>query len=674
MAKATPTTRATELREQLDRANHLYYVEARPELSDREFDKLLTELQHLEKDHPELATADSPTQRVGGAPIAGFTQVKHRVPMMSIDNSYDEADLRKFDADVTKAAGKPVGYVVELKIDGVSMALTYEAGKLTLAATRGRGDVGDDVTHNVRTVSAVPLKLRGASPPALFEVRGEVYMSRAELVRLNDALKLEGEEPYKNTRNLTAGTLKQLDPKECARRKLNFFAYGLGATDGVEVSSQSQLLDVLKGYGFPVNPHTKCCGSIDEVIAYCHEWAEKRKDLPYDTDGLVVKVDDFKLRTRLGATAKVPRWAKAYKFEAEQGVSKLGSVEFSVGKFGELTPIAEFDPPIELAGTTVSRASMHNASWVEKYDVRYGDTVVVEKAGEIIPQVVSVVLEARTGREVPITWPDQCPACGAPVEKEVSATSYGFYCTDIGRCPAQVAKRILSYARRERMDIDGLGEEVAKQLVDTGLVSKVTDLYGLTERQLLALEGFAKTKAQNLLKGIAASKDRGLARLIPALTVYSVGGSMADVLVEAFPSLDAILAASKEELAGVKGFGPKRADSVYDFFHGDPGTALVADLRTLGIKLTHERRAAPVGAQPLAGKTVVVTGTLVKYDRKSIEARIKDLGGTPVGSISKKTDYLVAGDKAGSKLAKARELGVAVLTEDEFEKLGEPEA
>ena len=669
MAKATPGKRAADLREQLDRANHLYYVEARPELSDREFDKLLTELQHLEKDHPELASADSPTQRVGGAPIAGFTQVKHRVPMMSIDNSYDEADLRKFDADVTKAAGKPVEYVVELKIDGVSMALTYEAGKLTLAATRGRGDVGDDVTHNVRTVAAVPLKLRGASPPALFEVRGEVYMSRAELVRLNDALKLEGEEPYKNTRNLTAGTLKQLDPKECARRKLNFFAYGLGAVEGVAVSSQAQLLEVLKGYGFPVNPHTKFCATMDEVLAYCGEWAEKRRDLPYDTDGMVVKVNDFALRTRLGATAKVPRWAKAFKFEAEQGVSKLGSVEFSVGKFGELTPVAQFDPPIELAGTTVSRASMHNASWVEKFDVRYGDTVVVEKAGEIIPQVVSVVVEARTGSERPITWPETCPACGAPVEKEVSATSYGFYCTDVGRCPAQVAKRVLSYAKRERMDIDGLGEEVARQLVETGLVNKVTDLYRLTEKQLLSLEGFAKTKALNLLKGIAASKDRGLARLLPALTIYSVGGSMADVLVEAFPSLDAILAASKDDLAGVKGFGPKRADSVYDFFHGDAGTALVADLRALGLKLTHERKAAPVGAQPLAGKTVVVTGTLVKYDRKSIEERIKDLGGTPVGSISKKTDFLVAGDKAGSKLAKARELGVAVLTEDEFDKL-----
>jgi DNA ligase (NAD+) len=665
----TPADRAAELRDQLDRANHLYYVEARPELSDREFDTLLAELTRIEKDHPDLVTPDSPTQRVGGAPIAGFTPVRHRVPMMSIDNSYDEADLRKFDADVRKMAGAPTPYSVELKIDGVSLSVTYENGLLTQAATRGRGDVGDDITHNARTIPGLPLKLRTASPPALFEARGEVYMTRAELVRLNEALAADGEEPYKNTRNLTAGTLKQLDPKECARRKLHYFAYGLGAVEGVAVASQTELFDVLKGYGFPVNPHATRCETIDEVIAYCQSWAEKRRDLPYDTDGLVVKVDDFKLRQRLGATAKVPRWAKAYKFEAEQGVSKLGSVEFSVGKFGELTPVAQFDPPIELAGTTVGRASMHNASWVEKLDVRLGDTVVVEKAGEIIPQVVSVVVEARTGAEVPMVWPTTCPACGAPVDKEESATSWGYFCTDIGRCPAQVTRRVLSFARRERMDIDGLGEEVAKQLVESGLVTRVTDLYRLTEKQLLALEGFAKTKAQNLLKGIEASKGRGLARLLPALTIYSVGGSMAELLAEAFPSLDAMLAATPEELAAVKGFGPKRAQSVREFFDSEPGKLLVAELRELGLKLTHDRKAPAAGALPLAGKTVVVTGTLKNYDRNTIEAKIKELGGKPTGSVSKKTDYLLAGESAGSKLAKAQELGVKVLTEEEFEAL-----
>ncbi len=668
---ASPAAEAARLRELLDHHNHRYYVDAAPEISDREFDRLLEQLAAIEKAHPALVTPDSPTQRVGGAPIAGFTQVRHRVVMQSIDNSYNTADLRKFDADVRKAAGSdtPPRYVVELKIDGVSISLSYEHGKLVLGATRGKGDVGDDVTHNVRTIAGVPLKLRAAEPPALLEVRGEVYMLRAELARLNQALADAGEQLYKNARNLTAGTLKLLDPRQAGGRKLNLFAYGQGAIDGLTVGTQTDLLAHLKNFGFPVNPHVRTLDGIDAVIDYCATWSDKRKDLPYDTDGLVIKVDDFGLRARMGSTAKVPRWAKAYKFEAEQGTSKLGSVEFSVGKFGELTPIAEFLPPMDLGGTTVGRASMHNAAWVEKLDVRVGDTVVVEKKGEIIPQVVAVVKEARTGSELPIVWPTTCPACGAPVEKEITAVSWGYNCTDIGRCPAQVTKRIVSYARRDRMDVDGLGEEVAKQLVDSELVKRVPDLYRLTERQLLSLEGFAVTKARNLLAGLEASKSRGLARLLPALTIYSVGGSMADLLVEEFPSLDAIVAASEDDLARVKGFGPKRAKSVHEFFHSPDGELLVTELAELGLKLTHDKKAAPAGAQPLLGKTVVVTGTLTKYDRKSIEARIKDLGGKPTGSVSKKTDYVIAGDDAGSKLAKAQELGVKVLTEAEFDAL-----
>ena len=661
---------AKRLRAELDRHNFLYYAEAAPEISDREFDRLLEKLAALERAHPELVTPDSPTQRVGGAPIEGFQPVRHRVPMMSIDNSYNAADLFKFDADVRKVAGTdaPIRYGVELKIDGVSISLTYENGLLTLGATRGRGDVGDDVTHNVRTVAGIPLRLRGDAP-TLLEVRGEVYMTRAELARLNAAALEAGEASYKNARNLTAGTLKLLDPRLAGKRRLNLFAYGQGAIEGLTVASQEQWLTYLKRFGLPVNPHTAFFDGIQGVIDHCGTWADRRKDLPYDTDGLVVKVDDFALRQRLGATAKVPRWVKAYKFEAEQGTSQIGGVEFSVGKFGELTPVALFAPPIDLCGTTVGRASMHNAAWVANLDVRVGDSVVVEKKGEIIPQVVSVVTDARTGGEQPLAWPATCPACGAPVEKEVTAISWGYYCTDIGRCPAQVAKRLESFARRDRMDIDGLGEEVAKQLVESELVQRVTDIYRLTEKQLLALEGFAVTKARNLLAGIEASKPRGLARLLPALTIYSVGGSMAELLAEQFPSLDAILAASQEELARVKGFGPKRAESVYGFFHSPEGEKLVNDLRELGLKLTHDKKAAS-GSQPLLGKTVVVTGTLENYGRAEIEAKIKDWGGKPTGSVSKKTDYLVAGTDAGSKLAKARELGVTILSEAEFEALG----
>jgi DNA ligase (NAD+) len=662
--------RAAELREIIDRHNRLYYVEAAPEISDREFDRLLEELMQLEKKHPELVTPESPTQRVGGDPIEGFVQVAHRVPMLSIDNSYNADDLRKFDSDVHKALvkGETATYTVELKIDGVSISLVYEDGLLAAGVTRGRGDVGDDVTHNLRTISAVPLRLNTAHPPRLFEVRGEIFMTRAELVRINRARTEAGGKPYENTRNLTAGTLKLLDPKECAKRKLTLFAYGLGACDGIELHSQVALFETLKKFGFPVNPHEKLCRNIDEVIACCLEWDARRHDLAYDTDGMVIKVNEFAIRDRLGATSKVPRWVKAYKFEAEQAVTRIGRVELSLGKFGELTPVAIFDPPVRLAGTTVSRASMHNASVVDKLDARIGDTVVVEKAGEIIPQVVNVVTEARTGQEQPIEWPKKCPVCGGPIEKEETALSYGYYCENTALCPAQLTKRLIGFARRERMDIEGLGEEVAKQLVDSGLVTSVTDLYRLTKKQLLSLEGFADTKAQNLLDGIAASKDRGLARLIAALSIYMVGGSMAEVLTEGFSSLDDLLAASEEQIARVKGFGPKRAKFIYDFFHSPAGEKLVKEFREIGLKLTEDKKAAPAGGLSLAGKTLVVTGTLTKYDRAGIESLIKSLGGKAAGSVSKKTDYVVAGEHAGTKLDKANELGVAVLTEAEFDK------
>jgi DNA ligase (NAD+) len=591
--------------------------------------------------------------------------------MLSIENSYDEADLRKFDADVRKSAGPKamVEYVVELKIDGVSMSITYENGRLAVGATRGSGDVGDDVTHNLKTIAAIPLKLESQKPPKVFEARGEVYMTRGELVRINAEQAKNKQEAYKNARNLSAGTLKLLDPKECAKRKLNFFAYGTGAMDGLTIKTQKDLLDTLKKFGFPVNPHTKVCSTMDEVIAYCKEWDTKRRELPYDTDGIVIKVNDFAQRERLGFTAKVPRWAKAFKFEAEQATSKLGAVEFHIGKFGELTPVAQFDPPVQLAGTTVTYASMHNASWVAEKDVRIGDTVVVEKKGEIIPQVVDVIKADRTGKEKVIVWPEKCPKCGGPVEKEDTGTSYNFVCQNTGVCPGQVAKRLEGFARRTRMDIEGLGREASILLVDSGLVKSVTDIYRLTKKQLLALEGFADLKAQNLLDGIAVSKDRGLARLLPALSIYMVGEAMAEVLVEEFPSLDAVIAAKPEQLAKVKGFGPKRAQFVYDYFHNPTGEKLVTELKELGIKTTHDKKAAPVGGLPLAGKTVVVTGTLVNYDRISIESKIKEAGGKTAGSVSKKTDYVLAGDKAGSKLDKAKELGVKVITEAEFDKL-----
>ncbi|MCE9562174.1 MAG: NAD-dependent DNA ligase LigA [Planctomycetes bacterium] len=668
---ASPTDRAAELRKELDHHNHLYYVEAAPVISDREFDKLLQELTDIEKAHPELATPDSPTQRVGGAPIPGFEKVTHKVPMLSIENSYDEADLRKFDSDLKKTLGATakVEYVVELKIDGVSMSLTYEDGKLAYGVTRGSGGVGDNVTHNIKTIAAIPLKLAGDKPPKVFEARGEVYMTKTEFARVNKEEAKKRAEPHKNPRNLTAGTMKLLDPKETAKRKMTFFAYGTGAMEGIKIASQVELVEALKKFGFPVNPHSKVCKTIDEVIAYCAEWKDKRKTLDYETDGMVIKVNDFAQRERLGFTAKVPRWAKAYKYEPEQGTTKLGAVVFHIGKFGELTPVATFDPPVDLSGSTITHASMHNASWVAEKDVRIGDTVVIEKKGEIIPQVVDVIKADRTGKEIVIKWPDKCPKCGGAVEKEETGTSYNFICTNIGVCPGQAIKRLEGYARRTRMDIEGLGREVATQLVDSGLVKSVTDLYRLNKKQLLTLEKFGDLKAQNLLDGIANSKNRGLARLLPALTIYMVGEAMAEVLVEAFPTIDEIIAAKPTDLAKVKGFGPERAKFIREYFDSEAGKKIVAELKELGIKTTHDKKAAPAGGLPLAGKTLVVTGTLVNYDRVTIEQAIKDAGGKASGSVSKKTDFLLLGASPGSKYDKAKELGVKIINEDEFRKM-----
>lgn len=669
----SPAERAAQLRKEIEHHNYLYYVEAAPIISDREFDRLLQELLELERQHPELVTPDSPTQRVGGQPIPGFAKVVHQVPMLSIDNSYDEADLRKFDADVKKALGPQavVDYVVELKIDGVSMSIRYEYGHLKVAATRGSGEVGDDVTHNIKTIAAIPLKLHTANPPPVFEVRGEVYMTKHELERINREQIQKKLEPYKNTRNLTAGTLKLLDPKECAKRKMAFFAYATGVTEGITLRNQMELLETLKAFGFPVNPHTKLCHTIDEVIAYCAQWNIQRHQLPYDIDGMVIKVNDFAQRERLGFTAKVPKWAKAYKFEPEQGITKLAEVEFHTGKFGELTPVAKFDPPVELAGTTVTYASMHNAAWVADKDIRIGDTVVVEKKGEIIPQVVDVITSERKGTEKVIVWPTNCPECGAPVVKKETATSYNFVCSNPESCAGGLAKRIEGFARRERMDIDGLGREVAIQLVESGLVQSIPDLYRLTKEQLLTLEKFGERKAQKLLDGIAASKNRGLGRLLAGLAIYKVGDEMAERLADAFQDLDKIVAATPEELARVEGFGPERAKYVRAFFDSDAGRKLVAELKELGIKTTQDPKAPPTGGLPLAGKTIVVTGTLQHYDRHGIEATIKKYGGKPSSSVSKKTDFLLVGElpKASSKLEEAQKLGIPIIDEATFRRM-----
>ena len=666
----SPAARADELRTHIDRHNRLYYQDATPEISDRDFDTLLDELKRLERDNPGLITPDSPTQRVGGAPIDGFKTVTHRVPMLSIENSYDANDLREFDASCRKALGEPPVYVVELKIDGVAMSLSYENGMLTTAATRGDGERGDDVTHNLRTIPDVPLKLHTKSPPALFEVRGEVYLPRSELARLNKLRVAEGEEPYANCRNTAAGSLKQLDPKESAKRKLRFFGYALGAVEGGALKSHVETLELLKSFGFAVNPHVQSFDSIDDVIAYCDSWNRKRHDLPYDTDGMVVKVDSFNHRERLGYTSKFPRWARAYKFEAEQATTKLSRIDVQVGRTGKLTPVAYFDPPVKLAGTTVGRATLHNADEIARKDVRIGDTVVVEKAGEIIPQVVRVETAARTGGEVPFEFPKVCPVCGSPTKRE-SGSPFVFCSAPRDQCGGQVKRAIRQFVRRDAMDVEGLGDKLIEQLVETDLVESLPDIYTLDEAKLWGLERMGKKSAANILEGIETSKGRGLARFLSGLGCPYVGDTLGDILAQEFLTIDALMAADVERLTKVEAVGPERSKAILDFFHAPATVAMIDRFRELGVKLTEEKRilAKPAGEGGIMGKTIVVTGTLESFGRKEIEDVIKKHGGKPSGSVSKKTDYLLAGAEAGSKLAKANELGVKVLTEAAFKAL-----
>ena len=657
--------RASWLCEEIEKHNRLYYQEAKPEISDKEYDKLLKELVDLEKKHPELANANSPTQRVGGAPIDGFVTLKHRLPMLSIDNTYSPSELKEFDKKVCKGLGKDKpSYMVELKIDGVAISLIYENGILTAGVTRGDGEKGDDVTQNLKTVGGVPLKLNTKKPPALLEVRGEVYMARANFARLNEQRVKEGLDKFANPRNSTAGSLKLLDPKLCAARKLSLFAYAIGAMEGIQVKSQTETLKLLHDFGFPVNSNATQLDSIEEVVAHCESWNDKRHDLPYDTDGMVIKVNDLAQREKLGITTKSPRWVVAYKFAAEQALTRLLKIELQIGRQGTLTPVAHLDP-VQLAGTTVARASLHNDDNLKTKDIRVGDMVVVEKAGEIIPYIVRSEPSLRTGKEKPFVFPKVCPVCGADVVKDAKGAFYRCTGTD---CVAQLKRRVRSYAARNAMDIENLGEEIIEQLVDTGLVKTLADIYKLGLNQLANLERMGEQSSRNLLDGIAASKSRGLARLLTGLGLRHVGENVADVLARKFISMKAFSQANEEELAAIEGIGPERAASIRSWFANTTNQELIESLEKAGIKMD-ESVSTVVASSALAGKSIVVTGTLVKYGREEIERRLRDLGAKASGSVSKKTDYLLAGEKAGSKLEKARELGVRIINEEEFEKL-----
>lgn len=667
----TTIERARKLRDEIERHNYLYYVEAKPEISDYEFDQLLKELENLENQYPQLRTPDSPTQRVGGEPIEGFRTVEHLVPMLSIDNTYSQEELRAFDARVRKGLrlGDEPSYVVELKIDGVAMSLRYEDGVLTQAATRGDGVRGDDVTSNVKTIRAVPLRLRG-KPPQLLEVRGEVFMRRQELERLNRLREKEGEPPLANPRNTTAGTLKLLDPREVAKRRLEIYCYEIAPIEGVEVVSHRETLKQLRAYGFPVNAEHQYCENIDEVIAYCAQWETKRRKLDYEIDGMVVKVDSAAQRQRLGATSKAPRWVIAYKFPAQVGRTVLRDITVQVGKSGALTPVAELEP-VTLAGTVVKRASLYNFEDLERKDLRIGDTVEVQKAGEIIPQVLRFIPEKRPKNAKPFPIPKKCPECGTEVHKDPD----GAYLRCLNTaCPAQIKEHLEFYASRQAMDIEGLGPALVEQLVDTGLVKDFADLYELTEEQLAALERMGKKSAANLVQAIRESKERPLHRLLTGLGILHVGSHVAEVLASHFRDIDSLMAASVDDIQGIHGIGGAVAASVRDFFDTPENRRLIERLKAHGLTMKEKARAADGRGKPFDGLTFVVTGTLQGYTREGIHERIKELGGRASGSVSGKTDYVVAGDDPGSKLAKARKLGVKVLTEEEFNALAEGRA
>ena len=667
MPKNDPAAEAASLRSEIDRHNRLYYVDAAPEVSDKQFDALLKRLEAIEAEHPELVTPESPTQRVGGSPIEGFVTVAHSIPMLSIENTYDHAEVREWDARVRKGlnVGEGVRYVVELKVDGVAVSLRYESGLLTLGATRGDGERGDDVTNNLRTVRGIPLRLED-DPPGLLEIRGEVYMTNAELVRLNELRVAAEEAPFANPRNSTAGSLKLLDPKLCGLRRLRFVAHGLGATKDLAVGSYWEILESLKRWGVPTSPHNATYATIDEVLAHADLWANRRNTLDFQTDGLVIKVDDLGQRARLGTRSKSPRWVIAFKYAAEQAITKIRWISVQVGKTGKLTPVAELDPVL-LAGTTVKRATLHNADEIARKDVRIGDTVVIEKAGEIIPQVVRVEVEGRDGTENPFEFPRICPSCGGEVVRE--ATEVDYRCVNPpSKCREQLKEVIRWFAHRDAMDVEGLGIKLIAQLVDKGLVTKLGDLYRLDAETLAILDRMGKKSAQNLVAGLESSKRRTLDRLLTGLTIRHVGTRGSEVLAEKFATLDAIRSASLETLQAVPEIGPVVAASVFDHFADPDNRATLDDLASVGVDPAPFRPATLNATNlPLAGKTFVLTGTLPTRSRPEAEAAIKRLGGKVTGSVSKSTSYLLAGEDAGSKLEKARTLGIPIVAEADLD-------
>ena len=679
-----PLARITKLRKDIRHHEERYYLHNDPEISDEDFDRLLHELEHLEAEHPDLVTPDSPTQRVAGRPTEGFPTVEHIAPMLSLDNAYNEEELRAFDERVRKGAGlgaAPVAYVAELKIDGLSIALTYEDGRLVRGATRGDGMRGEEVTANVRTIRSIPLAL-GDGPPGRIEVRGEVYLPRSSFLRMNIEREKEGEPLFQNPRNAAAGTMRNLEPALVAKRKLAAFVYQVvvGAVREPPLpDNHNDMLQSLRAWGLPVESHFHACAGIDEVIAFCQRWADGRQELEFDTDGVVIKVNDLALRERLGTTAKFPRWATAFKFPAQQAHTKLLRIDVNVGRTGANTPYAVLEP-VFLAGSTISMATLHNADDLARKDLREGDTVIIEKAGDVIPRVVAPILSLRAEGSVPWVMPTTCKECGSELWRDEEEVVWR---CENSSCPARLRRSLEHFASRSAMNIEGLGESLVDQLIERGLVKDFADLYHLETSQLEHLVVAPRAPrsdravprklgkvGRNVAEQIARSKDNDLSRLIYALGIRHVGEKAAATLARYFRTMDKMLNAPIEALQTVPDVGPVVAASVRTFADEPHNRALVAKLAAAGVNMT-TRQAEPGEAAPgpLAGKTFVLTGALETMSREEGAAAIERLGGKVSGSVSRKTSYLVVGAEAGSKLEKARELGIATLTEDEFKRL-----
>ncbi|SDK36661.1 NAD-dependent DNA ligase LigA [Sediminibacillus albus] len=657
-----------QLKDKINQYNHEYHVLDKPSVPDAEYDKRMQELLDLEAAYPQLITDDSPSQRVGGEPIDAFKKVEHTIPMLSLANAFGEEDLRAFDRRVREGAGGDVTYVCELKIDGLAVSLKYEDGQLVQGATRGNGTVGEDITTNLRTIRSIPLKI---GQKEAIEVRGEAYMPQKSFLALNAAKEENGEEPFANPRNAAAGSLRQLDPRIAAKRNLDIFLYGVGQWEAGTLSSHSERLDYMQKLGLKTNPEWRKCADIDEVIEYVNEWVEKRAELSYEIDGIVIKVDRLDQQETLGFTARSPRWAIAYKFPAEEAITKLYDIELSVGRTGVVTPTALLDP-VKVAGTTVQRASLHNEDLIRDKDIRVGDTVVIKKAGDIIPEVVRVVTDQRTGEEKEFHMPTECPACGSELvrlEEEVALRCIN------PNCPAQLKEGLIHFVSRNAMNIDGLGEKVIEQLFDENLVHQISDIYKLEREELLKLERMGDKSVDNLLKAIEVSKQNSLEHLLFGLGIRFVGAKAARILAEEFEDIDQLQQADYHDLTAVHEIGDKMADSVVRYFSKEQVKQLIGELKELGLNMDYKgiKKSEKNEDSLFAGKTIVLTGKMEILTRQEAKDKVEALGGKVTGSVSAKTDLLIAGADAGSKYDKAKQLNVQIWDEEQLKKALEDE-